>query len=115
MLDFLQPLKKDKFDFITFLSGDEEDKVSIMGSEYMNPGESIGGNTLGNLYHIVLFRDSQENIEEYDDVDNFEAILTCPLEYISGLIPAGFYGIIARKTTTSHKLLNRLLAIIKQK
>jgi hypothetical protein len=114
MLDFLQPLKKDKFDFITFLSGDEEGKVNIMGSEYANPGESIGGNTLGNLYHIVLFRDSQENSEEYDDVDNFESILTCPLEYISGLIPSGFYGIVARKTTTSDKLMDKLLAMMKK-
>ena len=115
MLDFLQPLKKDKFDFITFLAGDEEGKINIMGSEYANPGEDVGGNTLGKLYHIVLFRDSQENTEEYDDVDNFEAILACPLEYISGLIPSGFYGIVARKTTTSHNLMDKLLAMMKKK
>jgi len=115
MLDFLQTLKKDNFDFITFLAGEEDGKISVMGSQYANPGENVGGNTLGDLYHIVLFRDSEENEEEYDDVDNFEAILACPLEYISGLIPSGFYGIIARKTTTSDKLFNKLVAMMLKK
>jgi hypothetical protein len=115
MLEYLQPLKKEKLDFFTFLAGDEEGRIDIMSSEYAIPGEKIGGNALGDLYHIVLFRDSKENPEEYDDVDNFEAILACPLEYVSGLIPGGFYGIIARKTTTSHKIVDKLLAMMKKK
>ena len=115
MLEFLQPLKEKKLDFFTFLAGDEEGKVDIMSSEYANPGEKVGSTSLGDLYHIVLFRNSKENFEEYDDVDEFEAILSCPLEYVSGLIPGGFYGIIARKTTTSHKLVNKLLAVVKKK
>jgi hypothetical protein len=115
MLDFLKPLKDNKFDFFTFLAGDADGKIQVMGSEYANPGEKLGGNSLGDLYHIVLFRDSDENSEEYDNFDEFEAILACPLEYASGLIPGGFYGIIARKTTTSHKLMNRLLAMMKRK
>lgn len=115
MLDYLQPLKDRKIDFLTFLAGDEEGRVDIMGSEYANPGESVGRTSLGEMYHIVLFRDDKEDPEEYDGVDEFEAILACPLEYVSGLINGGFYGIIARKTTTSHKLINKLLALAKKK
>jgi len=115
MLDYLQPLKERKLDFFTFLAGDEEGQIDIMSSEYATPGERVGGNSLGDMYHIVLFRDSEENPEEYDNVDDFEAILACPLEYASGLIPGGFYGIIARKTTTSQKLVNKLLALMKKK
>ena len=115
MLEYLQPLKKEKLDFFTFLAGDKEGRVDIMSSEYANPGEKIGGTSLGDLYHIVLFRDSKENPEEYGEFDDFEAIRACPLEYVSGLIPGGFYGIIARKTTTSHKLLAKLLAMVKKK
>jgi hypothetical protein len=115
MLDYLQPLKERNLDFFTFLAGDEEGQIDIMSSQYSNPGEKIGGNTLGDLYHIMLFRDSKENPNEYDDVDDFEAILACPLEYASGLIPGGFYGIIARKTTSSDKLVNKLLALMKKK
>jgi hypothetical protein len=115
MLDFLEPLKKQKIDFFTFLAGEAEGQINIMGSEYSNPGESVGSSPLGDLYHIVLFRDSKDNSEEYDDVDDFEAILACPLEYASGLINGGFYGIIARKTTTSHKLMDKLIAMMKKK
>ncbi len=115
MLDFLEPLKKQNVDFFTFLAGEEEGQINVMGSEYANPGEKIGGSSLGDLYHIVLFRDSKDKRDEYDDVDNFEAILACPLEYASGLIPGGFYGIIARKTTTSHKIMDKLLAMMKKK
>ncbi len=115
MLDMLKPLKEDKLDFLYFLAGETEDSIRIMGSQYANPGEKIGGNTLGDLYHIVLFRESKINKEEYDDVDEFEAILACPLEYASGLIPGGFYGIIARKTTTSDSLVKKILALMKKK
>jgi len=115
MLEFLQPLKDRNHDFFTFLAGEEEGAINIMGSEYVNPGEKIGGSSLGDLYHIVLFRDSKENRDEYDDVDTFEAILACPLEYASGLINGGFYGIIAKKTTTSHNLMDKLVAMMKKK
>jgi len=115
MLDYLQPLKKEKIDFFTFLAGEEEGQVNIMGSEYANPGEKVGGTSLGDLYHIVLFRDSKIDQESYDEFDSFEAILACPLEYASGLIPGGFYGIIARKTTNSHKIMDKLVAMMKKK
>jgi len=115
MLDYLRPLKEKNIDFFTFLSGDEEGQVDIISSEYSNPGEKVGGTSLGDLYHIVLFRESEINPDEYDNVDDFEAILACPLEYASGLIPGGFYGIIARKTTTSNKLVDKLLALMKKK
>ncbi len=115
MLDFLEPLKKQNVDFFTFLAGENDGHIQVMGSEYANPGEKIGGSSLGDLYHIVLFRDSKVDREEYDEVDSFEAILTCPLEYASGLIPGGFYGIIAKKTTNSHKIMDKLLAMMKKK
>jgi hypothetical protein len=115
MLEMLKPLKESKLDFLYFLAGDTEDQIHIMGSEYSNPGEKIGGNNLGDLYHIVLFRDDEKNSNEYSDVDQFEAILACPLEYASGLIPGGFYGIIARKTTTSDTMMKKLLDFMKKK
>jgi hypothetical protein len=114
MLDFLKPLKKEPFDFLTFLEGDSEGQITICGQEYAIKGEPVGGSDLGPSYHIVLFRDSKEKKDEYGDLDSFEAILGDPLEYISGLIPSGFYGIIAKKTTTSDKIINKLLDNIRQ-
>lgn len=43
MLDFLRPLKNDKFDFLTFLDGDKENSIQIQGQDYANPGEKIDG------------------------------------------------------------------------
>lgn len=114
MLDFLKPLKKEQFDFLTFLEGEEEGQITIMGQEYVNRGHPVGGNDMGSSYHIVLFRQSKENKDQYGDLDSFEAILVDPLEYVSGLIPSGFYGIIAKKTTTSDKIVSKLLDRMKE-
>ena len=114
MLDFLKPMKQESFDFLTFLAGDTDNEIAIVGQEYANKGEPIGGNALGLTYHIVLFRDSKTEKDAYGELDSFEAILADPLEYISGLIPGGFYGIIAKKTTTSHKVIDKLLDTMKK-
>ena len=110
MLDFLKPFKKEPFDFLTFLEGEEEGQISIVGTEYVNPGEPLDiGSMGGNSYHIVLFRDHESDEERYGDVDSFDAVLLDPLEYISNLITTGWYGIIARKTTTSGPIIQRML------
>jgi hypothetical protein len=113
MLDFLKPIKNDKFDFLSFLDGDKENSIQIQAQDYANPGEKLGGNTLGDEYHIILFR-GHETQDKYIDLDYFDAILPDPLEYISGLIPAGFFGIIARKTTTSQKIVNKIVDKMKE-
>jgi hypothetical protein len=108
--EILKEIKKDDFDFLTFLSGDKKGQIDIMTTDYNDPGESVGGNSMGKEYHIVLFRDHKTDPEKYDDLDVFEAILLDPIEYVSRLIPAGFYGIIGRKTTTSDKIIQKLVA-----
>lgn len=113
MLDFLKIIKNDKFDFLTFLDGDKEDSIVIQKQDYVNPGEKLGGSTMGDEYHVVLFRNNEKK-DAYADFDHFDAILPDPLEYISGLIPAGFFGIIARKTTTSQKIIDKLVANFKE-
>jgi hypothetical protein len=37
----------------------------------------------------------------------FDAIFSDPLEYMSGLIPSGIFGIMARKTTTSNNFIQK--------
>lgn len=117
MLDWLKELKQKQgksFDFLTFTSGDNGDSLSITGNEYAEPGEPVGGTEIGPQYHIILFKDHPTDLDKFYDVDTFDAILADPWEYISGLIPAGFYGIIARKTTTSEPIVKKLLADIKK-
>ena len=110
MLGNIKQLKEAKFDFLTFLEGDKEGSISIMGSDYNDPGEKVGGSSMGDSYHIILFRDHKTEKDKYDDLDKFEAILCDPLEYVSGLIKGGWFGIIARRTTTSENIINKLVA-----
>jgi hypothetical protein len=109
MLDYLQPLKTADVDVIMFFEGSKPDSIKIEGTQYEDRGVPVGGNDLGNAYHIMLCKDHPTE-DKYHQFDEFEAILAEPLEYISGLIPSGWYGVIARKTTTSTELVNRVLA-----
>ena len=92
----------------------KKDSIQVRGQMYNEPGEKIGGSSMGDLYHIILFRDDKEDPEKYSDFDNFDAILTSPVEYISNLIKSGWYGIVAKKTTTSHRFIDKTLDLFKQ-
>lgn len=113
MLESLKHLKGHKFDVLTFLEGEEEQQIKVELNTYATPGEKIGGNEIGEMYDVILFQDHEEDPEKFAQLDHFSAILADPLEYISQLIPSGWYGIIARKTTTSDKLISGWLDNIK--
>lgn len=103
MLDFLKSMKKDKFDAFFFMPGPEEDTVKVEGAAYRTPGEPVEYSDIGNMYHIILFKeDTEGNIV---DPDMFEAILIEPLEYVSRMITCEFYGLVAKKTTTSSEFI----------
>ena len=63
MLDFLKEFSKDGHDAIFFLPGDKEDDLHIEGATYKNPGDKIGGNSMGDEYHVILFIGLLETIE----------------------------------------------------
>jgi hypothetical protein len=110
MLEYLKKLKNDPegpFDAIFFLPGENDDEVHIEASIFKTPGEKIGGNSLGDSYEVVLFKDDTENDKLYD-VDRFEAIFLDPYEYISNLIPQNWFGMVVRKTTTSGGFIQRI-------
>lgn len=106
MLDFLKEFSKEEHDAIFFLPGDKEDQVQIEAATYKEPGENIGGSAMGNAYHVILFKEDIKTDKLYN-VDRFDAIFVDPLEYISGLIPQHWYGVIARKTTTSNTFIQK--------
>jgi hypothetical protein len=109
MLSFFEDIQK-TFDVMFFIPHeDDEDKVRILTKHYKDPGEPVGGNQMGNEYHIMLFREGEE-----ENVDVFDAILCDPREYVSQLIPQDWYGIIARKTTTSKTFVEDTIARFKE-
>ena len=108
-------VSSEKFNFLTFLSGDKENSVELIGTTYADPGEPVDVGIMGESYHIILFREHATDKTKYDnDIDCFDAVLCEPLEYISSLIPQGWFGIIARKTTTSRPLIDRMLDKFKE-
>ena len=113
MLPALQEISKTKYDFITFLA-DDDNNVEIASSCFKEPGEYAEGSSMGSLYQIVLFKDHKDDENKYEHLDNFEAILCDPTEYISQLLPQGWYGIIAKKCTYSDDLINKCIDTVNQ-
>ena len=106
MLEFLRSISEHPYDAITFISGDKKDSLEIMANCYRDRGTKIGGSKLGDSFDIILFRENSDG--KLIDPEKFEAILLEPLEYISNMIKIDWYGIIARKTTTSQKFVNEI-------
>jgi len=106
MLEFLRSISKQPYDTITFISGDKKDSLEVMANCYKDIGTKLGGSELGDTFDIILFREDEDG--KLIDPDRFEAILMEPLEYISTLIKGDWYGIIARKTTTSQKFVDAI-------
>ena len=94
---------EETFDGFWFLPNDEEGlKLSFFtfGEEF-GGGTPVGGNQLGDTYHLAFFKENEEGMPEFDDA--FEAILGDPQTYIKNLVGAGLYGCVVRKTTKSGK------------
>lgn len=113
MINFPKEMWKNKYDAIFFLPGEKDDSVHVEQQVYKKPGKKLDGSILGDTYHIILFKidDGDGGIEGLDD---FEAILLDPLVYISQLIPQHWYGVVAKKTTTSKRFIKKTLDGLKK-
>ena len=109
MLQCFEPMKNMDYDCITFLPC-EDDSVHIEAGKLTNPGTKLGGSIMGDSYEIILFKDGENGVT---DIDHFKAILGCPMEYASFIIPAGWYGLITKWTTTSGEITSDLLERLK--
>lgn len=103
MIEELKGLSFEECDTYMFLPTEEDNQMSIQGSTYKNPGTKLGGTSMGDCYHIILFKEGEDGPIH---LDKFEAILGAPLEYMSTLIPSNWFGIICKKTTTSDHFVN---------
>jgi hypothetical protein len=94
---------EETFDGFWFLPCDEEGlnlSFFTFKDEY-GGGTPIGGNQIGDNYHLAFFKENEEGLPEFDDA--FEAILGDPKTYIKNLVGAGLYGCVVRKTTKTGK------------
>ena len=104
MLEYLKDVGEE-FDALFFLPMEDEESINIITNRYKEPGDEVKGSELGNWWHILLFKCNEES-GAVEHLDTFDAIFSDPREYISGLIPQGWYGIVAKKTTTSNNFLD---------
>ena len=94
---------EETFDGFWFLPCDEEGlnlSFFTFKDEY-GGGDPIGGNQIGDNYHLAFFKENEEGMPEFDDA--FEAILGDPQSYVKNLVGAGLYGCVVRKTTKTGK------------
>ena len=104
---------EETFDGFWFLPCDEEGlnlSFFTFKDEY-GGGTPIGGNQIGDNYHLAFFKENEEGMPEFDDA--FEAILGDPESYIKNLVGAGLYGCVVRKTTKTGKWFNDYLTSVK--
>ena len=110
MLDYLKKLKDDPegpFDAIFFMPTEEEGQVHIEANQLKDPGEPIGGSSMGHTYEVILFKDDAVEDKLYN-IDRFEAVFSDSYEYISNLLPQEWFGMVVRKTTTSGAFVQRI-------
>ena len=103
---------EETFDGFWFLPCEEEGlNLSFFSfkDEY-GGGTPIGGNQLGDNYHLAFFKENEEGLPEFDDA--FEAILGDPESYIKNLVGAGLYGCVVRKTTKTGKWFDNYLTSV---
>ena len=105
----MEPMRNQEFDCISFMP-DKNDNIKIEAGKLTEPGDKLGGSKMGDSYEIVLFKESGDGPTH---IDHFIAILGCPLEYASFLIPAGWYGLITKWTTSSKEITEPLVEKIK--
>ena len=111
MLPYLHPFRDKEYDVLTFFPDAEDgDNLHIDAGSLDEPGEVLGKNNNGHRWNILLFKEDETGPVH---IDNFEATLGCPLEYISYLIPAGWYGAIVKKTTTSDEIFEEIVESVK--
>ena len=104
---------EETFDGFWFLPCDEEvlNLSFFTFKDEFGGGTPIGGNQIGDNYHLAFFKENEEGLPEFDDA--FEAILGDPESYIKNLVGAGLYGCVVRKTTKTGKWFNDYLTSVK--
>lgn len=103
MIEIPKALKEEPFDAFFFLPGEKEDTIHLESATYKDAGEKVGGSSMGDGYHIILFREAEDG--ELVDIEQFDAVLIDPATYITRMLGIDWFGIIARMTTTSDNFI----------
>ena len=102
----------DGFYFLPLKEDEEGLKLSFFEINPEHRGTPIDGNSVGDMFHIVMFKPDDDGLPVLDD--NFEAILADPAVYIENLKGMDLYGCVLRKTDKSDKFIEDYLTGVLQ-
>lgn len=107
MLKQLQDIKE--YDTIMFVPHPEDDTLTnINVATYKKQGDKVGATEVGDFYDIILFRMNED--DGIVDLEKFEAILIDPKVYVTRMVKCDYYGLVAKKTTTSEDFVANTFA-----
>jgi hypothetical protein len=95
----METSKYDGFYFLPLEDDDEGLKFSFFELKESDQGTPVEGNSIGDVYHIVMFKSGEDGLPVFNDF--FEAILGDPAKYVENLIGTEIYGCVLRKTDKS--------------
>lgn len=97
----------DGFYFLPHGRYGEHLKFSYFSLKDEEQGTPVGGNEVGDMYHVVMFKKGEDGLPVFDDT--FDAILGDPQKYIENLLGTEIYGCVLRKTDKSGKWIDDYL------
>lgn len=101
-----------KYDLVYFLPHENEEGAEGIKFQFCElPPDELGTpieqGIMGDKWHLIFFNEDDEGLPRLED--NFEAILVDPATYLQGLLGAGVYGCVIRKTDKSQKWVDDYL------
>ena len=107
-MDIPKDLKYDGVYFLPHVDGENEGlKYQFFELNEEDIDAPIDGSSLGNKYHLIFFKEGEDGLPVLDD--QFEAVLVDPATYLHGLLGAGVYGCILKKTAKSQDWIDNYL------
>ena len=109
MKEIFAKMKEAKCEAIAFLPSEDPKEIAIIqGLHYKEQGDVVKTESdVGDLYDVIIFRGDID--EGFGDLEQFEAILSCPFTYSNRMYDGNYFGVVAKKTTTSGEVVNSLL------
>jgi hypothetical protein len=98
------------YDGFYILPADEDDGLKMAYFDFKDDfekGEKLGGNALGDMYHVIFFKVGEDSLPILDD--HFESIFAEPETYVKGLLGANLFGCFVKKTENSWKWVDDYL------
>ncbi len=109
MKEIFAKMKEAECHAIAFLpSEDPAEQAIIQGLHYKDEGVIVNTESdVGELYEIIIFQG--DIADGFGELEQFEAVLSCPFTYSDRMYHDNYFGIVAKKTSTSGEVVESLL------